>query len=170
MERLTKRDRKGCAYFDDDGALIRGASGTFRQKKDMTARYIHDRFVALDKTIDRLAAYEDIGLEPEEIMALIQQQPNDPLNLEELREMYGEPVWIEFINNRAKSRYRIIHVLSDISIIFKEYNKEFGPYDHLFLGHYGKTWLAYRRKPEGAKRPEAVRKRREKEKPKRLGF
>ena len=57
VERLTKRDGKGHAYFDDDGSLIRGANGTFRQKKDMTAQFIHQRFVALDKTIDRLAAY-----------------------------------------------------------------------------------------------------------------
>ncbi len=61
VERLTKRDGKGHAYFDDDGSLIRGANGTFRQKKDMTAQFIHQRFVALDKTIDRLAAYEDAG-------------------------------------------------------------------------------------------------------------
>lgn len=60
-ERLTKRDGKGRAYFDDDGALIRGANGTFHQKKDMTAQFIHQRFVALDKAIDRLAAYEDAG-------------------------------------------------------------------------------------------------------------
>ena len=67
MERLTSRDKKGIAYFDDDGTLIRGANGTFHQKKDMTAQYIHDRFVALDKVIDHLAAYEDTGLTPEKI-------------------------------------------------------------------------------------------------------
>lgn len=70
VERLTKRDRKGHAYFDDDGSLIRGANGTFHQKKDMTAQFIHQRFVALDKAIDRLAAYEDVGLTPEEIVAM----------------------------------------------------------------------------------------------------
>ena len=64
MERLTSRDKKGIAYFDDDGTLIRGANGTFHQKKDMTAQYIHDRFVALDKVIDHLASYEDTGLTP----------------------------------------------------------------------------------------------------------
>ena len=37
MERLTSRDKKGIAYFDDDGTLIRGANGTFHQKKDMTS-------------------------------------------------------------------------------------------------------------------------------------
>ena len=70
MERLTRRDNHGRAYFDNDGVLIRDANGTFHQKKDMTAHYIHDRFVALDKVIDRLAAYEDTGLEPEDIDAL----------------------------------------------------------------------------------------------------
>lgn len=70
VERLTKRDGKGRACFDD-GSIIRGANGTFHQKKDMTGQFIHQRFVALDKSIDRLAAYEDIGLEPEEIEKLI---------------------------------------------------------------------------------------------------
>ena len=72
MERLTTRDRQGRAYFEDNGILIRGANGTFHQKKDMTAHYIHDRFVALDKVIDRLAAYEDTGFEPDEIHSLLQ--------------------------------------------------------------------------------------------------
>ena len=101
MDRLTQRDEKGRAYFDDDGALVRGVNGAFRQKKDMTGRFIHQRFVALDKAIDRLAAYEDTGLTPEEITdlqrawdmyggeegitALLTEPPNDPLTLEELR-------------------------------------------------------------------------------------
>ena len=59
MERLTRRDSQGRAYFDNNGVLIRGANGTFHQKKDMITHYIHDRFVSLDKAIDRLAAYED---------------------------------------------------------------------------------------------------------------
>lgn len=60
MERLTVRDSQQHAWYNNDGVLIRGANGTFHQKKDMTAHYIHDRFVALDKVTDRLAAYEDI--------------------------------------------------------------------------------------------------------------
>lgn len=66
MERLTRRDSHGRAYFDNDGILIRGANGTFHQKKDMTAQYIHDRFVALDKVIDRLAAYAEAALKKRE--------------------------------------------------------------------------------------------------------
>lgn len=74
MERLTVRDKKGIAYFNDDGTLIRGANGTFHQKKDMTAQYIHDRFVALDKVIDRLAVYEDVlPLERTEELAQAEQ-------------------------------------------------------------------------------------------------
>ncbi len=79
MERLTSRDGKGRAYFDDDGSLIRGANGTFYQKKDMTAQFIHQRFVALDKAIDRLAAYEDTGLTPEEVMGLDQAKQDGRL-------------------------------------------------------------------------------------------
>ncbi len=60
MDRLTKRDEEGRAYFDDD-ALIRGANGVFHKKKGMTGHFIHQRLVALDKAIDRLAAYEDTG-------------------------------------------------------------------------------------------------------------
>lgn len=71
MERLTVRDKKGRAYFDDDGVLIRGANGSFHQKKDMTNQFIHQRFVALDKAIDCLATYEDIGLMPEEVKTLL---------------------------------------------------------------------------------------------------
>ena len=70
MERLTVRDSRQHAWYNNDGVLIRGANGTFHQKKDMTAHYIHERFVALDKVIDHLASYEDIGMEPEEVVAL----------------------------------------------------------------------------------------------------
>lgn len=43
---------------------------------------------------ERLAAYEDTGLEPHEIMAII-FPPNPPLTLDELLEMDGEQVWID---------------------------------------------------------------------------
>ena len=96
--------------------------------------------------IARLAAYEDTGLTPKEIMDLI-PPPNGPLTLEELREMNGEPVWISYLNS-AKGKYHIVRAFGKNSIIFEEYDKEFGPYKSLFLGFYGKNWLSYRRKPE----------------------
>ena len=66
--------------------------------------------------------------------------PNDPLTMEELRGMDGEPVWLKvrgddghyvmfygFENNRA--------------CFYREISRD--------VEEYGKTWLAYRRKPEG---------------------
>lgn len=93
LERLTQRDRKGRAYFDDDGVLIRGANGAFHQKKDMTNQFIHQRFVALDKAIDRLAAYEDTGLEPcdyNTIRAAIEQVDKATKELSEMSHIVGE--------------------------------------------------------------------------------
>lgn len=74
MERLTERD----------------AQGNWRIK----------RFTALLpahwQACNRLAAYEEMGVEPEEIAALI-SPPNDPLTLEELREMDGDKIYIQHI-------------------------------------------------------------------------
>lgn len=160
MERLTERNKKGCAYFNNDGILIRGANGTFHQKKDITAHYIHDRFVALDKVIDRLAAYEDTGLTPEEIMALV-QPPNDQLTLEELREMgLFEWLWVEVIHPTKSQLLR--EVESAYYQVFEDYTDG----DAICCGwpglihdfayeDYGKTWLAYRRKPEEEARRDA---------------
>ena len=146
MERLTIRDSRWRAYFDNDGTLIRGANGAFHQKKDMTAHYIHDRFVALDKVIDRLAAYEDTGLTPEEIMALI-PLPNDPLTLEELRGMDGEPVWITKMDGSGG-----VWMLVDTEYeLCREAHGEMAVFENC-----GKTWMAYRRRPEeGSSREEA---------------
>ena len=52
---------------------------------------------AMAEVRDKLFRYENTGLEPEEIMALI-APPNAPLTLEELREMDGEPVWVVELN------------------------------------------------------------------------
>ena len=182
MDRLTKRDRKGQAYFDNDGALIRGANGTFHQKKDMTGKYIHDRFVALDKAIDRLAAYEDTGLEPEEITRgkpycvfycnrqcnlngdfcaegpgcpfemdgararrFLLQIPshNAPLTLEELREMDGEPVYLDFSGCGEWTLVRVLQNSED-NILLVHKNGIYAPAKFVFEcgGHI------YRHKPE----------------------
>lgn len=60
---------------------IRNSDGSVSQPTNTT----------VEAVFYRLAAYEDTGLTPEEIMALT--APNDPLTLEELREMDGDPVW-----------------------------------------------------------------------------
>lgn len=71
-------------------------------------------------------------------------QPNEPLTLEELREMNEEPVWIQNLEEPAKSQWRLLYwdrekylVLQGISV--RGY----------LLEEYGESWLAYRRPPEG---------------------
>ena len=93
------------------------------------------------KVYARLAAYEDTGLTPEEISALI-PPPNDPLTLEELREMDGEPVWVVPLNDFdiLPANY-LVNAYAEQIVVDK-----FGAY--LDFEDYGKTWLAYRRRPE----------------------
>ena len=68
------------------------------------------------------------------------QQPNEPLTLDELKGMLSEPVWVKslldgtvkgaVINNANAAAYVLCGVRYDT------------------FGNYGKTWLAYRSKPE----------------------
>lgn len=103
---------------------------------------------------ERLASYEDIGLEPEEIGALI-PPPNNPLTLNQLRKMDGEPVWVKVSENWRKSGvkggWRLVRLhKSDDRIRIYTYDTHFGP---TFLAEqdYGQSWIAYRRKLEGDK-------------------
>ena len=73
--------------------------------------------------------------------------PNAPLTLDELREMDGEPVWM---STRRLSEWCIVHSFhsDDViggGIIVTRRTAEKRTYSY---ADYGKTWLAYRRKPE----------------------
>ena len=57
--------------------------------------------------------------------------PNEPLTIEQLREMDGEPVWVK--------------QLKGLSVCDTGSEDEDTPSED----DYGKTWLAYRRPPEG---------------------
>lgn len=65
---------------------------------------------------------------------------NKPLTLEELREMGGEPVWIES-DGFMGARWQIIRCVDDKSTWLRGFPA-------LKNEDYGKTWLAYRYKPE----------------------
>lgn len=122
-----------------------------------------------NEIVDRLAAYEDTGLEPGEVVAmkivllgrelakitdvdgvsinricelaqaekdgqLMILQPNDPLTLEELREMDGEPYWHVGLRDDSPPPHWAI-LPSNVAKCPQDY-------------FYGKYWLAYRRKLE----------------------
>ena len=73
--------------------------------------------------------------------------PNEPLSIEQLREMDGEPVWVKCLKPSQYTdppvRWRILE---------KSITGHFGVWNGdgaLIERTYGVDWLAYRRPPEG---------------------
>ena len=64
---------------------------------------------------------------------------NDPLTLEQLREMDGEPVWVQCLSNEDYSGW----IIADLC-----FNGVATKYFYAYFDYYGEEWLAYRRKPE----------------------
>lgn len=69
-----------------------------------------------------------------------QQQSNEPLTLEELREMCGEPVYV--VNGKS-SWWDIVDFVAGGWLYLRVANKT-----GLAIDGYSNAWLAYRRKPE----------------------
>lgn len=88
-------------------------------------------------------------------MPTITPPPNDPLTLDELREMDGEPVWC--VNGLGTQRWCLVNCDDEILCC---YDSETGLWDGCFYemtgdgeqGLHPMGWLAYRRKPEENKR------------------
>ena len=77
--------------------------------------------------------------------------PNEPLTIEQLREMDGEPVWCKWLlpEDRAIEQGKWFIVISgDKAGLEIQRPAEYG-YHFCKIDDYGKTWLAYRRPPEG---------------------
>ena len=79
------------------------------------------------------------------ISALRQQETvtnrNEPLTLDELRRMEGQPVYI--VENTEY--WAIVNSFDQAGVYLLSYGN---PDDYGCFGLYGKTWLAYRHKPE----------------------
>ena len=77
--------------------------------------------------------------------------PNEPLTLDELREMDGEPVWCKWLlpEDKAIEQGKWFIVISgDKAGLEIKRPAEYG-YHFCKIDDYGKTWLAYRRPTEG---------------------
>ena len=75
---------------------------------------------------------------------------NKPLTLKQLRQMNGEPVWIYQLPETFGA-WRICNGLNER----KRHGKltiNFGGAVYENVENYGKTWIAYARKPEGSKK------------------
>lgn len=96
----------------------------------------------------RLKMYEDILFTEDgtELLTLDGLQkavkPNDPLALDQLREMDGEPVWVTSTNNGRGRSWALVDRKYEVC---REVHGGLAVFEN-----YGKTWLAYRRKPEEA--------------------
>lgn len=64
---------------------------------------------------------------------------NAPLTLDELRKMDGEPVWVQSPGIPEYGRWAIVEGVGENSLFL---------HDDFTCHDYGKTWLAYRQKPE----------------------
>ena len=71
----------------------------------------------------------------------------EPLTLDELRQMDGEPVYI--VENTEY--WSIVNSFDQAGVYLLSYGN---PDDYGYFGLYGKTWLAYRQKPEEDDRDE----------------
>ena len=69
--------------------------------------------------------------------------PNEPLTLEQLREMDGEPVWVEF-EDGSGGLWGIVHITIFAQIVFAN-----GLHCTIGERYYGKSYKPYRRPPEG---------------------
>lgn len=72
-------------------------------------------------------------------------EPNDPLTLEELREMDGEPVWLE--TNKDRPQWAFVIIDHEEFISFNCADGTEWEFD-LYGDNDGVDWLARRRKPE----------------------
>lgn len=77
---------------------------------------------------------------------------NVPLTLEELREMDGDPVWGKSLITGKPGEWFILRVVEMSKTWFiacAGAEQGFGDKDT-----YGETWVAYRRPPEGGRKPD----------------
>lgn len=98
---------------------------------------------ALDMAISALRQQERFGEVTKKV---------EPLTLDDLRKMHGEPVWCEIYIKGQPSFYGIVHgetVTGFISGDDKPANLAITN-----VGAYGFAWLAYRQKPERITREE----------------
>ena len=72
---------------------------------------------------------------------------NDPLTLEELREMDGEPVWVVALDY-GTSRWAFVSADCEVVRYFTTRRGVACDVIGRRFKTYGKTWLAYRRRPE----------------------
>ena len=82
------------------------------------------------------------------------EQPNEPLTLDELKQIDGEPVWVALWNNKAyQNKCKLeekfeTHCFIRFATTHFEIRTPQGNRIDRYKSDYGKSWLAYRQKPK----------------------
>ena len=101
----------------------------------------------MDLCIDAATAIENLSHRLDMAISALRQQEavtnrnglNEPLTLAELRQMDGEPVWVQSPGIPEYGRWAIVEGAGGNCLFL---------HDDFTCHDYGKTWLAYRQKPE----------------------
>ena len=123
-------------------------------KRDNEGRHVSDQIysaeyqkylgmqIAMREVLEYFAKFElgDTALRQQEHFRDITKKV-EPLTLDELRRMEGQPVYI--VENTEY--WAIVNSFDQAGVYLLSYGN---PDDYGYFGLYGKTWLAYRQKPE----------------------
>jgi hypothetical protein len=69
---------------------------------------------------------------------------NNPLTLDELRNMYAQPAWIQEIQT-GRGYWSLVGIAGENGVYLTTIDSQD---DYAAFSMYGKTWLAYRREPQ----------------------
>ncbi|WP_251447101.1 hypothetical protein [Vermiculatibacterium agrestimuris] len=109
--------------------------------------------MSIEDIIDSLEELEKYGVDMEcdrmvlrRAIALLRThpaaQPDEPLTLEELRGMDGDPVWLKTLGEDFEDGWQIVVDVDKLRVHFRQF------YAPTFCEDYGSTWAAYRRPPK----------------------
>lgn len=153
MARAIKLIEAPIGLFEVDGILVLKTQYCTRNEDGTVTAdcYIVESGEYFWGGVDNAEERNNLMVTPVEMPTLT--PPNEPLTLEQLREMDGEPVWVTSARERGNipSRWVLFAGVSKSKrnsdvFVFATTGGIGQGYEAV---NYGKTWNAYRRPPEG---------------------
>ena len=146
MEHLTEHIGAEFVYIKDCKTLYSN-----QERKDASVANAIVRLAAYEDAMPLDRAQELARAEKDGLLAVL--EPNDPLTLEQLLQMDGEPVWVEDDKWLRKGGWGLVSAWTGPTggkCAVYVYNTKTGPTLYP-CQEYGRCWRAYRRKPESKK-------------------
>lgn len=140
--------RKALATYDD----MRDKHDTLMRRWRMMVETIRQKIDAGTLTSDDRRLLDDLNLPHryDKRTGAAQNSLQDiaPLTLEELESLCREPVFIIYLRGNLPGEWKIIHRVTDRAVEFTDKTSLYIPDSSPAAPCYGRTWLAYRQKPE----------------------